>query len=321
MKQKRTTKNSGHRQWSQYGEHEFMPVGEVTKKLPPGVYFAVQPDFSPPYIHGIEPPTDKPILVDDGHAKFVFDSIQKFWDSKAKYESFNLIFKRGILMYGPPGSGKTVACQLLAREVVSRGGYVLITTPNDNIGTSRWALSVIREIHPEAPLVHVLEDIDKHEMDYRLLSLLDGERQLTNIVNLATTNYLGDLDERLVNRPSRFDEVIEVAAPSAKARESYIRSVLPEGFGCPDATIRSLVAASDGLMMAHMRELVISTQVFGQPIDAVAKRLLDMATPKNAKKLDASQHPILGALIAIARQAGNAADPSALPPVDLKSAN
>jgi len=123
--------------------------------------------------------------------------------------------------------------------------------------------------------------IDNHG-EHHLLGLLDGEHQVDNVVVLATTNYPERLGERIINRPSRFDEVILVDMPSAKARYRYLKHVLKGTV--PEEEIEKWVAATDKLSVAHLRELIVATQCLGRPYAEVVDRLRRMKIRPNSDK-------------------------------------
>jgi len=54
-----------------------------------------------------------------------------------------------------------------------------------------------------------------------VLNLLDGVKQVDNIIYIATTNYPELLEERILNRPSRFDRRFHIGTPSAEVRKFY----------------------------------------------------------------------------------------------------
>jgi SpoVK/Ycf46/Vps4 family AAA+-type ATPase len=80
-------------------------------------------------------------------------------------------------------------------------------------------------------LVVILEDIDSiagesRSQTSRLLNILDGVKQIENVVYIATTNYPEKLEERITNRPSRFDRRYRVELPNEEIREAYIKHKL-----------------------------------------------------------------------------------------------
>ncbi len=189
-------------------------------------------------------------------------AIEKFWANKHKYDAMGLVHKRGIIMEGEPGTGKTAICLLVGQEIGRRGGCAVFTSPKTNIAPLPDVLKMIREVHPEMPLINIMEDIDKHRRQIdSILPMLDGENQVNNIVHIATTNFKDKLDTRLTNRPSRFDEVIKVKSPLIKAREAYLREVFKDS-GMPENVIRDVAKHAKGLNFAHLKELAVSTYIY-----------------------------------------------------------
>jgi SpoVK/Ycf46/Vps4 family AAA+-type ATPase len=227
----------------------------------------------------------------DSSSDHVLLSIQKFWESEAKFRRFGQIFKRGVLLWGPPGSGKTVSVLLLVEDLIQRGGIVV--TAADPELTAK-ALSKLRQIEPKRNVICILEDIDELTDRYgeaNLLSLLDGEEQIDNVVYLATTNYPERLDARLVNRPSRFDEVIKIGMPSAMARRMYIRSRLQVA-DLADADLQQWVEGTDGLSIAHIRELIAAVFCLGRDYAETLDRLRAMKkAPKSSGGNVIGMHP------------------------------
>src|SRR5205814_9509954 len=97
--------------------------------------------------------------------------------------------RRGYVLYGPHGCGKSSIVRQVSEDVVQRDGVVrLCGAP----AVLTRGLVVLRRIEPLRPVVCVLEDIDAivaAHGDEELLSLLDGESQVDHVLNVATTNY------------------------------------------------------------------------------------------------------------------------------------
>jgi len=262
---------------------KFYPRADSTEQLTvdAGFYDAY---YSPigPMLNPIPLKTDNLLELEDSPVANAFAGIRKFWESKQKFVDFGLVHKRGILFHGVPGGGKSAAVLLLVNELVKANGVVM-RMDTDYFHEIRALCRALREIEPDRALTVLIEDLDIFAMTKdrqtgmpmvtALLSFLDGEDQVGNIVTLATTNYLERLDARLLNRPSRFDEIVNIGLPSIAMRRSYLKQV------CPTLSIKQLedlAFRSDGLMVAHLRELVIATQVLGMNVDATLMRLKQM---------------------------------------------
>lgn len=78
---------------------------------------------------------------------------------------------------------------------------------------------------------------------------------------------------RIINRPSRFDEIIYVGMPSPEAREVYLRNVAPE---IDEKTLSRWVVDTDKMSVAHLKELAVAILCLDQEYDDVIKRLRSM---------------------------------------------
>ena len=218
----RATLSTSVSQWSEASNDRFYPSGESRKSLSAGVY-NFNGDDRGLYIQRMNLLTDTLIELDDAAGTRVLDGIRTFWASEKEYTSRGIIYKRGILFWGPAGSGKTALVTQLSQELVRRGGLVIWCGSPELTATG---LSLLRRIEPLRPLIVILEDIEELIRDFgehKILALLDGELQVGNVVNIATTNFPELLGARIVNRPSRFDERILIGMPSEKARFQYLR--------------------------------------------------------------------------------------------------
>jgi hypothetical protein len=260
------------KQWVVGANDNFRPAGPTVSSLPPAVY-EFSADNAGLYIHKVRVITDDLIVLPDSANVRVLEGMAKFWASKDRYERHGLLYKRGILLWGPPGGGKTATLQLLMKQLVEAGGIVILSSqPNLTI----VGLAAIRRIEPERNLIVIMEDVDETIQRYgehELLALLDGESQIANVVNIATTNYPDRLGARIVNRPSRFDERILVDMPTAEAREVYLRKVAPQ---LKDVMLRQWVADTDKMSVAHLRELAAAVLCLDQDYEEVLERLRSM---------------------------------------------
>lgn len=210
-----------------------------------------------------------------------------FWGAVDKLVNLGLTVKRGIMLYGPPGSGKTSALQKMAAHMIreKNGVVVMIDRPDFAV----QCLHVLRKIEPKRPLICVYEDLDALVERFgqnEYLAMLDGETQIANVVNVATTNYPERLDKRFVDRPGRFDRVQHVGMPSLEARRTYFKAKAPD---IDEVTRERWAKVSKGWSIAHLRELIVATQALGESEQTAIERLSGMreTTPSSERDPDA----------------------------------
>ena len=264
----------------------FIPTTDTQKTLPTGCYKIVPLQNGALGFESQKLYTDAILRLPDSKSEEVINEIEKFWTLKDKYKKYGLSFKRGFMLHGPPGSGKTCTVTMIVDQMVKLGGVVIF---GDNPGWVGNLLAGMREVEPKRPLVVVLEDIDSIIARFgeaQLLSLLDGEMQVDNVVFIATTNYPETLDQRIINRPSRFDMVVRIDVPNPAARKMYLESRLEGKHTVTDTDgEHDLVALSEGFSIAHLRELIVASQVFGHKVADTVERLKKMKfVPKSGSQ-------------------------------------
>lgn len=227
--------NVAAKMWARH-DNAYFGCDEAVDKLPSGMYTIETSQSQGLYFKHFEPDLDDLITLPDSASENVFKHIEKFWSSEESYNRFNVVWKRGVMLWGPPGSGKTTCVHMLAKAVIERGGIAVFVKHPD---VAHMGLSMFRRIEPERPVVVIMEDIDAIVHKYgeaELLALLDGELQIRKVLYIATTNYPEKLDPRLMNRPSRFDVIQAIKMPSDEARRQYLMKKMPELLDRPSRT-------------------------------------------------------------------------------------
>jgi Cdc6-like AAA superfamily ATPase len=181
-----------------------------------------------------------------------------FWNSEKDYKEGNefviggAAFKSGIMVYGPPGSGKSCTLKLVSNKLVDRGGIVFYASTHPANVTG--FLNDFARIENERKSIIILEDFDsliKNYGDSAYLAMLDSPSSIDNVLFIATTNYPERLDPRIYNRPGRFSHVVKIGLPGPKTRDAYLRAILKN-----HRDVDEIVEKSQGFTIDHLSALV-----------------------------------------------------------------
>lgn len=210
--------------------------------------------------------------------------VKGFFAARAVYERYKVPYKRGILLYGPPGNGKTHFLKGLIAQLEVPCIYVKsLADRHDGHDSMRLVFSRARRV---APCVLVFEDLDsllREDNRSFFLNELDGFAENTGVVVLATTNYPEKIDPAIIDRPSRFDRKYLFDLPQPEERRRYLAcwsDRLEPEMRLEQDELERVVAQTGGFSFAYLKELTtsaimawIATRRVGGMGDAVAQVL------------------------------------------------
>jgi hypothetical protein len=133
-----------HKMWGIAGAGDvFHPVGETTASLPPGFYRFVYMNNQLVCLR-VRNDTDSLVMLPDSESDRLLDEMRQFLGLKAAFKSRGLLYKRGVMLYGPPGSGKTATIQQLAKMVAAEMNSIAILGDTEP-GFVASGLQVVRD--------------------------------------------------------------------------------------------------------------------------------------------------------------------------------
>ena len=170
--------------------------------------------------------------------------------------------KRGLLLFGPPGTGKTHTTRYLITQM---GAYTRLLLTGRALHAIGSAAELARDLQPA---VLVLEDVDLVAEDrsfghgsspvlFDLLDAMDGAAADADLLFVLTTNRSDLLEPALAARPGRVDVAVEIDLPDAAARRRlfslYARAVPVE---LSDSEVDTVVERTDGVSASFLKELL-----------------------------------------------------------------
>ena len=171
------------------------------------------------------------IILDPMTKKDVRANTIGFLRRGERWAGYGIPQKRGVLLAGEPGTGKTLICKALMAEAE---GITCITTNAYKLCADEYITDLYEMAEDLSPCIVFIEDIDliglnREEYHYQhgpallsLLNVLDGVEEKQEIVTVATTNNWEALDRAISRRPSRFDRVIRLSLPSLEERRELV---------------------------------------------------------------------------------------------------
>ena len=206
------------------------------------------------------------IILDENTKKEITANTVGFLARREWWTKYGVSPKRGLILAGEPGTGKTIICKALMAEA---SGVTCIATNAYFLDEDQYLSELYQLAEDLSPCIVFMEDIDligqnRYECGYQrgpalcsLLSALDGIEEKKDIVTVATTNCLDILDRALSQRPSRFDRVVRLTKPSFDQRLEMVGR-LCQKIPLTHALQQYVAGKTEGCTPAQVQEVIYS---------------------------------------------------------------
>jgi len=207
---------------------------------------------------------------------------------------------RGILLYGPPGKGKTLLAKAVANE--SEANFIQIKGPSLLsmwVGESEKGVRKIFErARQVAPCIIFFDEIDSlaprrgfdsgtkvtERVLNQLLAEMDGLEELKNVTVIGATNRPDMLDTALL-RPGRFDRILLVPGPTKEGRLEILKIHTKKMPLAKDVNLDNVAEKTDGLVGADLENLCRESAMLSLREDINAKQVLKKHFDKALEKI------------------------------------
>ncbi len=221
------------------------------------------------------------LVLPEALKRDIVDDFTRFLASRSLYEQYGIPWKRGVMLTGPPGNGKTHMVKAIVNHLNLPCLYV--KNLDSGCGVATGIRRVFNRARRQQPCLIVMEDIDslipKNARSF-FLNEMDGFAQNTGVIVLATTNYPERLDPAIIDRPSRFDRKYHFNLPQSQERLQYLQTKLHDDAKLSEAGCHRVAELTESFSFAYLKELVLSSLV--EWIDNPVRGRMDVVMIKRA---------------------------------------
>ena len=241
------------------------------------------------------------VFLEESLKREIYRSIDEFFSESSEFfKLYDIPYKRGILLYGKPGNGKTTLVKSIASSINAPVAYWQIT----EFTSSYTIKEVFKSVLKLTPLVLVIEDIDSMPSSVRsvFLNVLDGATSKEGIFIIGTTNYPEKIDPALMNRSGRFDRAYEIKVPTKELRYQYLQKKKIARI-LSDEEVQQVIDSTKDFSYAQLNELYTSIALewhYEQQVD-VTRLCAELKSLKNKQQKQEWDHDLAASSIGFSR--------------------
>ena len=247
--------------------------------------------------------TARDVVLPDGVLESIEQHIIGVADWSAELLSAGQHLKRGLLLHGPPGTGKTHTVRYLTGRLAD-STVILLT--GRSIRFIDQAAALARRLQPS---MVVLEDVDLVATDrdytpdgnpllFSLLDAMDGVGADADVTFVLTTNRADILETALADRPGRVDLAIEIPRPDAGCRERLLRVYVRDL--ALDADLDPVVTGTEGVTASFVKEMIRRTVLVSLRAGERPPVLRDAHFAEVLAEMNSERHALTRSLLGVA---------------------
>jgi AAA+ superfamily predicted ATPase len=192
-------------------------------------------------------------------------TIAQFFERREVFARLRFPWRRGVLLVGPPGTGKTMVCKAAAASYPELP-FLYVGDIGRRSVTAEIE-QVFKHARQSAPCILAFEDLDglvDRANRTVFLNELDGFRDNDGLLIIASSNHPERIDEAILKRPSRFDRVYHIGLPARPERVAYCKMLLARSPAplAPsldvDALAEKVADSTEGFTPAFLKEAYLS---------------------------------------------------------------
>lgn len=244
-------------------EYDTKDTSEAVVPLPSGCYryFSSPYPEQPECLVPIDLREDKLVKM-PGITRQIVKDVRLFLENEAIYREIGIQYRRGILLYGSPGQGKTTCLREVIKDEIPENSITIFMTELPSIEM----LKKIQEEEADRLKVIIFEELTSiigcnNVRIESILDFLDGETSLDRALIFGTTNYPERLPGNIVDRPSRFDRLIRVGNPNRETRKDLLVFYLSR------EPTEAEIEVTDEMSVAAIKEAAILSRLYKTSVE------------------------------------------------------
>lgn len=211
------------------------------------------------------------VILDPEMQKDLIEDVQSFFDNQNAYKQYAVPWKRGIILHGVPGNGKTASIKALMSSLYARSDAIptlYVKSLETSRQTKKFAVRrIFQKARNQAPCLLIFEDLDSLIDDgirSYFLNEVDGLENNEGVLIIGSTNHLDKLDPAIARRPSRFDRKYHFKIPGEKERRLYAeywrnKLTYNKTIDFPEELASLVAKLTVGFSFAYLKELFVAT--------------------------------------------------------------